>query len=146
MGDLEATSEDLLDRARAVAGEVSAEEAKQRLDLGEVDLLIDVREAHEWDEGHIAGALHAPRGSLEWLVDPGSDWRDERIAGNTTARIILQCTVGGRSLLAAETMTRMGFEDVVSMAGGIDAWAAAGYPVEQGSAGSSADRARSAAE
>lgn len=146
MGDLRATSEELLEQARAVAGEVSVEEAKSRLDGGEVDLLIDVREAHEWDEGHIPGAVHAPRGSLEWLADPHSSWRDERLAGKTSARIILQCTVGGRSLLAAETMTRMGFSDVVSMAGGLDAWIAAGYPIERGAAGSSADRARGGSE
>ena len=137
---IDRTADSLLDEARKIVPEISAQEAKERLDRGEVDLLLDVREAHEWEEGHIPGALHVPRGSLEWFADSSSDWRDERIAGKTDARIVLQCTVGGRSLLAGETLKRIGFENVVSMAGGINDWKAAGYPIESGAAGSTADK------
>jgi rhodanese-related sulfurtransferase len=138
---IDRTADSLLEEARRTVPEISADELKQRLDRGEVDLLLDVREAHEWTDGHIPGALHVPRGSLEWSADPSSDWRDERIAGKTEARIVLQCAVGGRSLLAGKTLKRMGFENVVSMAGGIEDWKAAGYPVETGAAGSTADLA-----
>ncbi len=136
---MERTADSFVEEARKRVPEISAQDAKERLRRGEIDLLLDVREAHEWAEGHIPGALHVPRGSLEWFADPTSGWRDERIAGKTDARIVLQCTVGARSLLAGETLKQVGFTSVASMAGGIEQWRAAGYPVETGSPGSTAD-------
>jgi rhodanese-related sulfurtransferase len=131
LAELTIGAKGLLERARNEgAGEISVAEAKDLLDRGEVDLLLDVRDTHEFLAERIPGAIHAPRGSLEWLVDPTSGWRDERLAGRTDARIILHCTVGGRSLLAAQTLQAMGFRHVVSMAGGIDAWIESGLPVE----------------
>lgn len=136
---MERTADSFLEEARKLVPEISAQDAKERLERGEVDLLLDVREAHEWAEGHIPGALHVPRGSLEWFADPTSDWRDQRIAGKTDARIVLHCTVGARSLLAGMTLRQMGFTNIASMAGGMDRWRAAGYPVETSSPGSTAD-------
>jgi rhodanese-related sulfurtransferase len=131
LSELTIGADDLLARARTEgAAEVSVAETKELLDRGEIDLLLDVRDSNEFQAARIPGAIHAPRGSLEWLVDPASDWRDDRIAGRVDARIVLHCTVGARSLLAAQTLNAMGFRNVASMAGGIDAWAEAGFPVE----------------
>jgi rhodanese-related sulfurtransferase len=133
LADLTIGADGLLERARNDGtGEITAAETKGLLERGEIDLLLDVRDAREFQAGRIPGAIHAPRGSLEWLVDPESDWRDDRLAGRIDARIVLHCTVGGRSLLAAQTLRAMGFRHVVSMAGGIDAWVEAGFPVETG--------------
>ena len=125
-----ATLTQLLSDARKVVPEISARQAKRRLDNGDVDLLIDVREQDEWDRGHIPGAIHATRGQLEFFADPGSDSAKPEITANHDARIIVQCEAGARSLLAAQTLKKMGYTNVTSMAGGFRDWSALGYPVE----------------
>lgn len=120
----------LLSGARKVVPEISARQAKRRLDNGEVDLILDVRERDEWDQGHIPGALLVPRGQLEFAADPESDYAKPAIAANRDARIIVQCGAGARSLLAAQTLKKMGYTNVVSMAGGLRDWKELGYPVE----------------
>jgi sulfur-carrier protein adenylyltransferase/sulfurtransferase len=86
-------------------------------------VIVDVREQHEFEEGHIPGAVHVPRGHLE-----------SRIEGATADRsqpIVLYCSSGNRSALAADTLARqLGYEDVASMTGGITLWKDRGYDVE----------------
>jgi rhodanese-related sulfurtransferase len=120
----------LLDQARRAVPEITSDQAKERLDRGEVDLLLDVREADEWERGHIPGALHTPRGLLEWYADPTTPYAKPALCGNREARIVVQCASGGRSLLAAETLRKMGYPNVVNMAGGFKEWSARGFPVE----------------
>ena len=79
---------------------------------------------------HIPGAVHASRGQLEFFADPGSDSAKPEITANHDARIIVQCEAGARSLLAAQTLKKMGYTNVTSMAGGFRDWSALGYPVE----------------
>ena len=90
---------------------------------GSAPLLVDVREQHEFEEAHIPGAVHVPRGHLE-----------SRIEGATSDRsrpIVLYCASGNRSALAAHTLQSMlGYEDVASMTGGITLWKDRGYDVE----------------
>jgi rhodanese-related sulfurtransferase len=91
-------------------------------------LLLDVREREELElEGVIAGALHVPRGVLEFVADPTSPLHDLRLAPERA--VVIYCSIGGRSALAAETLRLLGFPDVAHLDGGLGAWAAAGFAV-----------------
>jgi len=125
------TPAELLADARKTVPEIGAEEAKARLDRGEVDLIVDVREPLEWDAGHIPGALHAPRGMIEWLADPSYANHKPQLAGAREKSVVIQCASGGRSLLAAQSLQRLGFKNISSMAGGFNDWSAKGLPVEK---------------
>lgn len=120
----------MLEQARRTVPEITPGQARERLERGEVDLLLDVREADEWEHGHIPGAVHAPRGLLEWYADPASPYAKTALTENREARIVVQCAAGGRSLLAAETLHKLGYPNVVNMAGGFKEWSAQGFPVE----------------
>jgi rhodanese-related sulfurtransferase len=124
------TPAQMLEQARRTVPEITPAQARERLERGAVDLLLDVREADEWERGHIPGAVHAPRGLLEWYADPASPYAKEALTGNREARIVVQCASGGRSLLAAQTLQAMGYSNVVNMAGGFKEWSAQGFPQE----------------
>jgi len=96
---------------------------------GEV-LLVDIREAEERvQNGVIRGALHAPRGMLEFYADPSSPYH--RAEFQPGRRIILHCASGGRSALAADTLAVLGYEDVAHLDGGLKAWKEQGLPVQE---------------
>ena len=82
-------------------------------------VLVDVREKHEWNEGHIPGALHVPRGHLEAEI--------EEAVPDKSKRVILYCAGGVRSLMAGTTLQQMGYQDVISMSGGFGRWKDSGY-------------------
>jgi rhodanese-related sulfurtransferase len=125
------TPADLLNEARKTVPEISAEEAKAKQDRGEIGLIVDVREPNEWDAGHIPGALFAPRGMLEWYADPGYANHKPQLAEARDKQVVIHCASGGRSLLAAQTLQRLGFKNVSSMAGGFNDWSAKGLPIEK---------------
>lgn len=85
-------------------------------------LLIDVREPDEYRQGHVASAVNIPRGMLEFRISM------EPTLQNLARPIILYCKNSGRSALSAIAMQSMGFTNVVSMAGGFEAWTADGRP------------------
>jgi rhodanese-related sulfurtransferase len=114
--------EKLCEDARARIREINVDEVKRRLDAGEKFRLIDVREDHEWLQGHAAGAEHLGRGIIERDI--------EKTAPDKAAEIVLYCGGGFRSALAADNLQKMGYTNVLSMAGGIRAWREANYPVE----------------
>ena len=90
---------------------------------------VDIREAHEIAQsGTLPGAVHAPRGFLEFMADPECPMYKRELAGR---KLVLFCASGGRSTLAAKTLLDMGIEDVCHVAGGIAAWSAAGGPIEK---------------
>ncbi|HEX6478605.1 MAG TPA: rhodanese-like domain-containing protein [Ktedonobacteraceae bacterium] len=120
----------LVAEARKTIPEVTVAQAKAELDQGQAGLLVDVREPAEWDKGHIPGAVSAPRGMLEWYADPTTPYARPELTTKRDARIIVQCASGGRSMLAAETLKKMGYTNVVNMAGGFNEWARQGFPVE----------------
>lgn len=93
--------------------------------------LIDIREADELSaSGTIAGAVHAPRGMLEFYADPtGPYYRPEFVPDQ---RIILHCASGGRSALAADRLQEMGYRNVAHLDGGLNLWKEQGLPVDQG--------------
>ncbi len=124
------TPSEMVEEARKVVPEVTAAETHDARERGEVDLIVDVREPNEWEAGHIPGAIHAPRGLLEWLADESYPNHNPALAGARDRRVVVHCAAGARSLLAAETLKKMGYTDVASMAGGFNDWKAAGLPVE----------------
>jgi phage shock protein E len=108
--------------ARKNITEISPHDAAAKLKSGEA-LIIDVRDKDEWDEGHIPGATHLSRGTVEFDIE-------EKVPG-PNATIICHCGGGGRSALAAESLQKMGYKNVRSMAGGFKAWKAAGLPTTE---------------
>ena len=90
-------------------------------------VLVDIRDIRElWREGTIPGAMHAPRGMLEFWVDPDSPYH--RADFNSGKKFIFYCAGGLRSALAAQSVHRMGSSPVSHMAGGFSAWVKAGGP------------------
>lgn len=89
---------------------------------------VDIRDVRELDrEGRVPGALHAPRGMLEFWVDPESPYHREVFARGD--RYVLFCAKGQRSALAAQQLQRMGFGSVCHVQGGFSAWREAGGPI-----------------
>ena len=97
---------------------------------GGVAVLVDVREPGERAEvGVIAGAVHVPRGMLEFCADPASPAHRSELAPER--RVILHCASGGRSALAAVVLRDMGYQDVAHLDGGLAAWERDGRPVDR---------------
>jgi adenylyltransferase/sulfurtransferase len=112
---------ELLQQVRSEISEIDATHARDRIESGE-PVVVDVREQDEWDEGHIPGAVHVPRGHLESRI--------ERLAPDTARPVVVYCSAGNRSAFAAKTLTDLGYEDVVSLAGGFTDWKRNGFPVQ----------------
>ena len=117
----------LLAEANAVIETISVHDALAMVDDPEV-VFVDVREGEERARGAIAHSVHAPRGFLEFIVDPESPMHNPTLAGDK--RFVLYCASGGRSTLAAKTLVDMGFEKVCHIAGGFAAWQEANGPTE----------------
>jgi sulfur-carrier protein adenylyltransferase/sulfurtransferase len=94
------TYRELLQQVRAEISEVDAARARELIESGE-PVVVDVREQDEWDEGHIPGAVHIPRGNLESRI--------ERIASDPARQVLLYCSAGNRSAFAAKTLEEMGY-------------------------------------
>lgn len=116
------TYEDLVAEARENAGRMSVDEVKEALDSGESLTVLDVREPAEWEEGHLPGATHVPRGLLEYKASTELPDKDQRI--------VAHCALGGRGALAASTLREMGYTNVSNMEGGVKAWREQGYGLE----------------
>lgn len=107
---------------------LSVAEVMKLADDPEVQI-VDIRDIRElWREGAVPGAHHAPRGMLEFWVDPESPYYKE-IFG-TGKKFVFFCAGGMRSALAAQSVHRMGLKPVAHMAGGFKAWKEAGGPTE----------------
>ena len=90
---------------------------------------IDIRETVERQQtGSVQGAVHAPRGLLEFIADPEGPMHNDVFASGK--KLLLFCASGGRSALAAKTLQDMGLGNVAHIAGGYAAWREAGGPVE----------------
>ncbi|HSL64704.1 MAG TPA: molybdopterin-synthase adenylyltransferase MoeB [Gaiellaceae bacterium] len=114
------TYRELLQHVRAEIDELSTREAAE---LADAPVYLDVRERDEWDEGHIPGAIHVPRGSLESRV--------ESAVPDRAAPIVVYCASGARSAFATKSLLELGYEDVRNLAGGIVDWKRNGFPVQQ---------------
>ena len=115
------TAHDLVVQAKQDVQEISVEQAV--LAIQTCDVLIDVREADEYAAGHLPGAIHMSRGMLEFKIasNPKMQPRD--------LNIVLYCKTSGRAALSAKSLAEMGYTHVRSIAGGVDAWVAAGHEV-----------------
>jgi molybdopterin/thiamine biosynthesis adenylyltransferase/rhodanese-related sulfurtransferase len=111
------TFSELIREVRASIREVSPAEAEQLAGSDGVTL-VDVREQHEWEEGHVPGAVHVPRGFLESRIEAAVPERGRQL--------VLYCAGGVRSALAAQQLAQLGYNDVVSMSGGFQQWKAEG--------------------
>ena len=121
------SASDLVLEAKQQIENLSPEQVNEELSRG-TTTLIDLRESEELEQnGKIAGAVHAPRGMLEFYADPTLPYYKPEFDKNK--RIILHCASGGRSALAAATLKDMGYENVAHMDGGMKAWKEAGLPV-----------------
>jgi rhodanese-related sulfurtransferase len=117
----------LVAEANAVIETIPAAEAVRRLHDGGV-VFIDLREEPELQrDGMIPGAVHAPRGMLEFYVDPESPYyKDVFDAGQPK---LLYCAGGARSALAAQRLQEMGLTGIAHLGGGLKAWKDAGGPL-----------------
>lgn len=120
---------DLVAAARARIDELTPAQAQAA--LGEC-VLIDVREPAEFATGHIEGAANIPRGVLEFQIDahPAVANAVDPSLQHKQQPVLLYCRTGGRSALAACALQELGFSDVRSLTGGIDAWIDAGLPLK----------------
>ena len=109
----------LVAEAKKQISEISAADAQQRTESGAA-VLIDVREDEDWRDDHAKGAKHLDRGIIEMEIE-------EQVPDLTTP-IICYCGGGSRSALVAESLQKMGYENVRSLAGGFRAWKEAGLP------------------
>jgi adenylyltransferase/sulfurtransferase len=111
------TFKELIRRVKSGIREVSVQEARQRQGA----VLLDVREADEWAQGHVPGAVYVPRGYLEQRIEEKVPDKD--------AEVIAYCAGGTRSAFAARTLQELGYRNVSSMAGGFGRWKEAGFPI-----------------
>lgn len=122
--------EDLLAAARERLERVEPAAAADAVREGRA-VLVDIRaESQRAADGLVPGAAFVARNVLEWRLDPGSAWRDPELA-RTDRRVIVMCDQGYQSSLAATTLQELGHEDATDLAGGFQAWRAAGLPVER---------------
>jgi molybdopterin/thiamine biosynthesis adenylyltransferase/rhodanese-related sulfurtransferase len=115
------TYRDLLAEARERVREVTTAEAELVAEAGAT--LIDCREDSEWEQGHISGAVHLSKSYIEQDI--------EGLVPDRSQPVVVYCAGGIRSLFAAETLVDMGYQDVVSMNGGFQAWKSEGRAWEQ---------------
>ena len=120
----------MVDDAMQVITTYSIEQAQSLHGRDDVQF-IDLRDVRELEhEGVIPGAFHAPRGMLEFWVDPESPYH-KPVFSQPGTRYVLFCAAGWRSALATQTMQDMGLSDVAHIGGGFTAWKAAGAPVAE---------------
>lgn len=123
------TAAALVAEAKLRVENLTVDQAAAEIEQGDA-LLVDLREADERaQQGTIAGSLHAPRGMLEFWADPASPYHNAEF--DPARRVVLHCASGGRSALAADTLRQLGYENVAHLDGGLNAWKAAGRPVDE---------------
>src|SRR5918994_33946 len=117
-----ASGAELIRKIKEQIHEVDPKDVHELQQNGNGAVIVDVREQHEFEQSHVPGAVHVPRGHLESRI--------EGAVGDRSKRVILYCASGSRSALAAHTLQEhLGYEDVASMRGGITLWKDRGYDV-----------------
>ncbi len=128
----------VFEHVKALSAEIdnlAVEDLKRELETGEEVLLLDLREIQEVvDMGTIPGAIHTPRGMLEFWADPASPYARDYFGEHK--RTVVFCAGGGRSVYAVKALEDMGFTNVAHLAGGFKAWLDAGEEVEDAAAAS----------
>jgi len=130
---------DLVEAANAVVPRGSPAQAKELIEAGfdqrEAVVVVDVRDAPEVDKsGKVAGAVHIPRGMLEFRADPESPYYDQNFAKDPDfakdKAVILYCAGGGRAALSGQALKEMGYGEVYNL-GGFNDWAEAGGAIDK---------------
>lgn len=106
--------------------EIDIEEYKRLVNRGEAGQLVDVREDHEWEAAHAAGAIHLSKGTIERDI--------ETTFPDKNTKLVLYCGGGFRSALATDNLRKMGYTNVISLDGGWRAIEVSGLPLESASA------------
>jgi rhodanese-related sulfurtransferase len=118
----------LITKAREEIKTLPQETVQAMAEAGEA-LLVDIRDIRELDrDGRIPGAIHAPRGMLEFWIDPDSPYFKPVFATDKT--LILFCATAWRSALATRDLQNMGVENIAEMGGGFSQWKSRGAPIE----------------
>jgi rhodanese-related sulfurtransferase len=118
---------DLVAAANAVVPKITVEEARQKISDGA--LVVDVRDAAEVAQsGKIAGAVHIPRGMVEFRADPDTPYYDENFTKDRP--VVVYCASGGRAALSGQALKEMGYDEVYNL-GGFNDWAESGGKVEK---------------
>ncbi len=118
----------LVDEAMAQVKTYNVDQVRARLDDPKVQL-VDIRDVRELTSGTVVGAFHAPRGMLEFWVDPESPYH-KSVFADESREFILFCSAGWRSALAVQTLQQMGMRNVAHLAGGYTEWLRQGAPTE----------------
>jgi rhodanese-related sulfurtransferase len=118
----------LVDEAMAEVTTYSVAQVRDRL-ANSATQIVDIRDIRELNDGTVEGAVHAPRGMLEFWVDPASPYF-KPLFGDASREFILFCGLGWRSALAAKTLQDMGMANVAHIDGGWQAWVEQGAPTE----------------
>ncbi len=111
--------------AKSHITEIDIHQAKKKLESAHPPVLIDVREDAEWQTGHLPNAVHLSKGIIERDI--------EKTIPDINTPLVLYCSGGYRSAMAAENLQKMGYTNVCSMEGGSTAWTNAGYPIQKDS-------------
>jgi rhodanese-related sulfurtransferase len=122
------TVKDLVAAANAVVPKITPAQAQEIIANGNA-VVVDVRDAPELEQsGKVAGAVHIPRGMLEFRADPESPYHDHNFASDKT--VILYCASGGRAALGGQALKELGYADVYNM-GGFKDWVESGGAVDK---------------
>ena len=122
------SSKQLVDQAMAEVKTYTVDEAREKVGNPAVQI-VDIRDIRELAEGTVMGAIHAPRGMLEFWVDPASPYH-KPVFADETREYVLFCGLGWRSALAAKALQDMGMRNVAHIEGGWTDWVKAGAPTE----------------
>ena len=113
----------LVQKALETIPEYDVHQVKNKIDLSQDFILVDVREDREWIQGNIPSSIHIGKGVIERDV--------ANLIPNQETEIVLYCQGGYRSALAGESLKKMGYKNVLSMSGGFSDWVNNKFPVNQ---------------
>ena len=111
---LDLTGRELSEQAKLMVPKISCEDYKKLKDSGTSHILLDVREDGEWDDGHMDGAVHVPRGVLEFKIPT--------VAPDKNVQIVICCARGSRAALAGQTLIDLGYTNPMYLEGGFIGW------------------------
>jgi rhodanese-related sulfurtransferase len=118
----------LVANAKAQIETMDQEQAEHLANSGDI-LLVDIRDPRELDrDGRIPGAFHAPRGMLEFWIDPSSPYHKPALA--TDKKLVFFCASAWRSALSVKALQDIGVENIAELDGGFSAWKSRGAPVD----------------
>ncbi len=114
----------IVNEAKKRIHEIDIEEYKRLREARQAGQLVDVREDHEWQAAHAAGAIHLSKGTIERDI--------ERTFPDKDTKLVLYCGGGYRSALATDNLQKMGYKNIISLDGGWRAIEASGLPIDKG--------------